>query len=106
MDRVSKIKQLEQELAMSNEVALRLQRELQEANNKITQQPAIIQKKAPSIGLIGKSQSTDAVCIFFMFCLQIVEIIHISLKIVYFIETESSILNTWWFSRRSSTTTA
>lgn len=64
MDRLSKIKQLEQELAMSNEVALRLQRELQEANNKLSQQPAITQKKAPSIGLIGKSQSTDAVCIF------------------------------------------
>lgn len=63
MDRIAKIKQLENELAMSNEVALRLQKELQEANNKLQQkvQLPITTKKAPSLGSIGKSQSSDAV---------------------------------------------
>lgn len=47
---------------MSNEVALRLQRELQEANNKLSQTPTVANlKKAPTLGAIGKSQSTDAV---------------------------------------------
>ncbi|XP_077295291.1 uncharacterized protein LOC143917604 isoform X2 [Arctopsyche grandis] len=61
VDRISKIKQLEQELAMSNEVALRLQRELQDANSKLSQAPTVANlKKTPTLGSIGKSQSTDA----------------------------------------------
>lgn len=35
MDRLNRIKELEKEVARSNEVALRLQRDLAEANNKL-----------------------------------------------------------------------
>lgn len=66
MDKVNRIKQLEQELTIANEVAVRFQRELHEANIKLAQQPTVNTKKAPTLGVIGKSLSSDSVSLFLL----------------------------------------
>lgn len=53
-----KIKQLEQDLKVANESALRLQKELEEAKGKIE---ATDKKKAPMLGSITKVPSTEGV---------------------------------------------
>lgn len=56
MDRVKRIKELEQEVARSTEVSLRLQKELVEANAKLANGTAPAnQKKAPSLEATGVS---------------------------------------------------
>ncbi|KFB39173.1 hypothetical protein ZHAS_00006510 [Anopheles sinensis] len=55
-DLAAKIKQLEDELKVSNEVARRLQAELESAGST----PSTPTKKAPSLGNIGKSTSADS----------------------------------------------
>lgn len=62
---MAKIKQMELDMALSNEVALRLQKELQEANAKLNQLSGPNGKKAPALTGVGKSQSTDAVSLSF-----------------------------------------
>lgn len=63
---LEKVKTLEQELKIANEVSLRLQKELDETNDKLTKAeeaaklPAT-KKKAPMLGSIGKMPSTDGV---------------------------------------------
>ncbi|XP_073957356.1 uncharacterized protein isoform X9 [Choristoneura fumiferana] len=63
LDRVNKIKELEQELARSTEVSLRLQRELAEANSKLataTGAPAANIKKSltPADGKVSRAMMT------------------------------------------------
>ncbi|XP_058122187.1 myosin-2 heavy chain [Anopheles ziemanni] len=55
-DLAAKIKQLEDELKVSNEVARRLQAELESAGST----PSTPTKKTPSLGNIGKSTSADS----------------------------------------------
>ncbi|XP_050076426.1 uncharacterized protein LOC126563761 isoform X2 [Anopheles maculipalpis] len=57
-DLAAKIKQLEDELKVSNEVARRLQTELESAGPGAT--PTSPTKKTPSLGNIGKSTSADS----------------------------------------------
>ncbi|XP_052868864.1 uncharacterized protein LOC128274644 isoform X1 [Anopheles cruzii] len=57
-DLASKIKQLEDELKVSNEVARRLQAELESAGP--ASNPSTPTKKTPSLGNIGKSTSADS----------------------------------------------
>uniref|UniRef100_A0A182M105 SOGA coiled-coil domain-containing protein n=1 Tax=Anopheles culicifacies TaxID=139723 RepID=A0A182M105_9DIPT len=57
-DLAAKIKQLEDELNVSNEVARRLQAELESAGSGST--PTSPTKKTPSLGNIGKSTSADS----------------------------------------------
>ncbi|XP_049288075.1 myosin-11 isoform X2 [Anopheles funestus] len=57
-DLAAKIKQLEDELKVSNEVARRLQAELESAGSGST--PTSPTKKTPSLGNIGKSTSADS----------------------------------------------
>ncbi|KAF7281936.1 hypothetical protein GWI33_004055 [Rhynchophorus ferrugineus] len=59
---LERIRQLEQELKVSNEVSLRLQRELEDSNKKledVTKIPAPAKKKALLLGSIGKTVSHD-----------------------------------------------
>ncbi|XP_018565745.1 putative leucine-rich repeat-containing protein DDB_G0290503 isoform X3 [Anoplophora glabripennis] len=62
LNQIEKIKQLEQDLKMANEVSLRLQKDLDEANQRLKAEdgkaPAT-KKKAPMLGTIGKNSSTD-----------------------------------------------
>ncbi|CAG9855281.1 unnamed protein product [Phyllotreta striolata] len=60
LNQIEKIKKLEQELKLANEVSVRLQKDLEEAkskNNEDTKGPT--KKKAPSISSLGKNSSTD-----------------------------------------------
>ncbi|XP_057661473.1 early endosome antigen 1 isoform X2 [Diorhabda carinulata] len=62
LSQIEKIKELEQEIKVSNEVSVRLQKELDEAKSKIskvedTKGPT--KKKAPTLASIGKNPSTD-----------------------------------------------
>ncbi|CAG9816740.1 unnamed protein product [Phaedon cochleariae] len=62
LNQIEKIKQLEQELKVANEVSLRLQKELDEAKLKISEaedSKGPNKKKAPLLGSIGKSPSAD-----------------------------------------------
>lgn len=62
LSQIERIKELEQEIKVSNEVSVRLQKELDEAKSKInevedTKGPT--KKKAPTIASIGKKPSAD-----------------------------------------------
>ncbi|XP_049826814.1 kinectin-like isoform X3 [Aethina tumida] len=60
LSHLDRIKALEQELKVSNEVSLRLQKELEEANRKIEEtKPSAAKKKPPLLGSIGKAPSGD-----------------------------------------------
>ncbi|RZC34944.1 leucine-rich repeat-containing protein [Asbolus verrucosus] len=59
---LEKMKQLEQDLKLANEVSIRLQKELEEANRKLNQAEETsktTKKKAPKLGAIGKFPSAD-----------------------------------------------
>lgn len=63
---LEKIKHLEQELKMANEVSLSLQKELNETNDRLTKAEEAAKlpstkKKAPMLGTIGKFPSSDGV---------------------------------------------
>lgn len=63
---LEKIKHLEQELKMANEVSLSLQKELNETNDRLTKAEEAAKlpstkKKAPMLGSIGKFPSSDGV---------------------------------------------
>lgn len=55
------MKQLEQDLKLANEVSIRLQKELDEANQKLQEESKTTKKKAPKLGSIGKFPSADGV---------------------------------------------
>ncbi|XP_021938796.1 golgin subfamily B member 1 isoform X3 [Zootermopsis nevadensis] len=66
LEKVERIKQLEQELAVANEVAVRLQKELDETNAKLkakeeASNKETTKKKAPMLGTIGKVSSGEKV---------------------------------------------
>ncbi|XP_050314721.1 restin homolog isoform X2 [Anthonomus grandis grandis] len=58
---LDRIKQLEQDLKVANEVSLRLQKELEESNRKLEESTKTTSKKtkAPPLGVIGKSSSGE-----------------------------------------------
>jgi hypothetical protein len=57
------MKQLEQDLKLANEVSIRLQKELDDANQKLQAEESskTTKKKAPKLGTIGKFPSADGV---------------------------------------------
>lgn len=56
------MKQLEQDLKLANEVSIRLQKELDDANQKLqAEETKTTKKKAPKLGSIGKFPSADGV---------------------------------------------
>ncbi|KAJ8923622.1 hypothetical protein NQ315_010201 [Exocentrus adspersus] len=62
LNQIDKIKQLEQDLKVANEVSMRLQKELDEANERVSKAEdgkAATKKKAPMLGSIGKNSSTE-----------------------------------------------
>ncbi|CAH1969998.1 unnamed protein product [Acanthoscelides obtectus] len=62
LNQIDRIKQLEQELKIANEVSMRLQKELDETKtkgNKTDDTKGSNKKKAPMLGSIGKSHSGD-----------------------------------------------
>lgn len=64
LDKVEKIKKLEQDLKISNEVSLRLQKELEDTKtklNKVEETAPSTNKKAPMLSSIGKISSADGV---------------------------------------------
>ncbi|XP_069678529.1 golgin subfamily A member 4 isoform X2 [Periplaneta americana] len=66
LEKVDKIKKLEQELAVANEVAIRLQKDLDETNAKLKAKEEAStkeanKKKAPMLGAIGKVSSGEKV---------------------------------------------
>ncbi|KYB29626.1 centromere-associated protein E isoform X4 [Tribolium castaneum] len=56
---LEKMKQLEQDLKLANEVSIRLQKELDETNQKLQEESKTSKKKAPKLGSIGKFPSAD-----------------------------------------------
>ncbi|XP_044256832.1 centromere-associated protein E-like isoform X3 [Tribolium madens] len=56
---LEKMKQLEQDLKLANEVSIRLQKELDEANQKLQEESKTSKKKAPKLASIGKFPSAD-----------------------------------------------
>ncbi|XP_063928272.1 trichohyalin isoform X3 [Zophobas morio] len=57
---LEKMKQLEQDLKLANEVSIRLQKELDDANQKLqAEETKTTKKKAPKLGSIGKFPSAD-----------------------------------------------
>lgn len=82
MEKIERIKHLEQELGRANEVSIRLQKELDEAKLKIskvekTNQTSVAKKKAPMLSSIGKLPSGDGVS---------KQIVYCRVRIVLFIE--------------------
>ncbi|XP_019753568.1 putative leucine-rich repeat-containing protein DDB_G0290503 isoform X2 [Dendroctonus ponderosae] len=61
LSHLDRIKQLEQDLKISNEVSLRLQKELEDSHKKLEESAknTPIKKKAPLLGALGKSPSGD-----------------------------------------------
>lgn len=68
VNHVERIQFLEQELKVSQEISLRLQKDLEETNDKLSKmegkQLLSVKKKAPMLSSIGKSASGDGVRIF------------------------------------------
>lgn len=69
LSNLDRIKQLEQDLKVSNEVSLRLQKELEESNRKLEEstKTAFTKKKAPLLGSLGKSPSSEGVSCLIIF---------------------------------------
>lgn len=68
MANLEKIKHLEQELKVANEVSISLQKELDETNLKLSKAEEAAKlpttkKKAPMLGAIGKFSSNDGVSV-------------------------------------------
>ncbi|PNF26593.1 hypothetical protein B7P43_G11349 [Cryptotermes secundus] len=66
LEKVERVKKLEQELAVANEVAVRLQKELDETNAKLkakeeANNKEATKKKAPMLGTVGKVSSGEKV---------------------------------------------
>lgn len=63
LSHLDRIKQLEQDLKISNEVSLRLQKELEDSHKKLEESTknTPTKKKAPLLGALGKSPSGDGV---------------------------------------------
>lgn len=58
---------MEQDLKLANEVSIRLQKELDEANQKLqAEESKTVKKKPPKLGSIGKFPSADGVGIFYI----------------------------------------
>lgn len=75
MANLEKIKHLEQELKVANEVSISLQKELDETNMKLSKAEEAAKlpttkKKAPMLGTIGKFPSSDGVSVNINFFLQ------------------------------------